>query len=423
MFENNDDLQGFRGPVRVSENGRYFVDAENRPFFWMGDTAWPLFAQYTRQDAVRYLENRAAKGFTVIQGVLAWGNGTGMEMAQPDANESGHRPWVDTPDHPDEVYFEGVDDLLDVAERLGLVLAMLPTWGYYVMDSRLFDEQSARVYGRFLGERYRERPNLIWVSGGDRIPTGRESVYRALAYGLREGDLGSHLITYHPCGWRSSAQFFHQDDWLDFNMIETWTEWPKVYPAVMADSLLLPVKPVVLGEGAYENGPEYPLGPITPLIVRRQAWWAFMAGGYSTYGQDRMWRMGPGWLDTLDTPGAGHMQLFRQIASMRPWWERVPDQGLFASGVSSERTLNAAVRGADSSWAMLYLSSQCHVLVHLDKILSREVRCTWVNPATGEQRDAGVYATGNLTGSVFPEGKSQWFSTPGYWEDAILMVG
>ncbi len=58
-------------------------------------------------------------------------------------------------------------------------------------------------------------------------------------------------------------------------MIETWTEWAKVYPAVLSDTLLWPRKPVILGEGAYENGPEYPQGPITPLVVRRQAWWAF----------------------------------------------------------------------------------------------------------------------------------------------------
>ncbi len=415
-------MTSFPGPIRVSANGRYFVDARGEPFFWLGDTAWPLFSQYPVNDAEAYLANRAAKGFTVIQGVLAWANGTGFENPQPDANATGHRPWNGDPANPDPAYFEQVDHLLDVAGRLGLVLAMLPTWGYYVVEAKVFDVDSARVYGRFLGERYRRQPNLVWVSGGDRVPAGREEVYRALAHGLREGDGGAHLITYHPCGWRSSAQFFHSEDWLDFNMIETWTEWAKVYPAVLADSLLAPVKPVVLGEGAYENGPEYPYGPITPLICRRQAWWAFMAGGYITYGQDQMWRMGPNWTGTFDTPGAGHMTIYKKIATSRPWQQRVPDQGLFASGVSSERTLNAAVRGTDSTWAMLYLASQCHVLVHTDKILARKVKCTWVNPATGEEKDAGMYSTGNLTGSVFPQPGNQWFSVPGYWEDAVLML-
>lgn len=415
-------MPSFRGPIRISANGRYFINADGQPFFWLGDTAWPLFTQYAAAEAERYLENRAQKGFTVIQGVLAWGNGTGFETAQPGPNATGHRPWIDTPANPDPVFFEQVDHLLDTAERLGLVLAMLPTWGYYVMDTHVFDEESARIYGRFLGERYRTRPNVIWVSGGDRIPTGRENVYRALARGLREGDAGSHLITYHPCGWRSSAQFFHTEDWLDFNMIETWTAWPQVYHAVLADTWLTPIKPVVLGEGAYENGTEYPLGPITPLIVRRQAWWTFMAGGYVTYGQDQMWRMEPGWNTTFDTPGAFQMGIFRQIATSRSWTERIPDQGMYNSGVSSERTLNTAVRGQDSTWAMLYLASQDHVSVNLDKILTRNVRCTWVNPATGERREAGVYPTGNQTGAIFPTGSPQWFSVPGHWEDAVLLL-
>lgn len=411
-------------PIRVSDDGRHFVDGAGQPFFWLGDTAWPLFARYTRDEAERYLADRAERGFTVIQGVLAWGGGTGFEERQPGPNYAGERPWLDgDPARPNERYFRHVDHLLGVAQDRGLVLAMLPTWGYYVNDVQALDVESARAYGRWLGARYRERPNIVWVNGGDRIPTGYEDVYRALAHGLREGDGGAHLITYHPCGWRSSAQFFPQEDWLDFHMIETWTQWPKVYPAVLSDTLVWPRKPVVLGEGAYENGPEYPLGPITPLVVRRQAWWALMAGGFFTYGQDRMWRMGPGWTDTFGTPGATQMGVFRRIATSRPWWRMVPDQGVFESGVGSERTLNAALRAVDGKCAMIYLSGQCHALIHLDRVLTREVRATWVDPRTGEERDAGTYATGNLVeGRTFPRPQSQWFSTPGHWEDAVLIL-
>ena len=62
------------------------------------------------------------------------------------------------------------------------------------------------------------------------------------------------------------------------------------------------------------------------------------------------------------------------------------------------------------------------MVVNLEKIQARQERATLVNPATGEEKDAGVYATGNLTGSVFPEHSSVWFSTPGHWEDAVLIL-
>lgn len=406
------------GTLRVSSNGRYFVDASGQPWLWMGDTAWPLFTQYNRVDAEKYLTRRAEQGFTVIQGVLAWGGGTGFEDRTPGPNYAGDLPWIDNdPAWPNDAYFRHVDHLVKYAGEHGLILAMLPTWGFYVNDVKILNTENAYRYGRWLGERYRAQPSVIWVNGGDRNPSGYEAVYRALAHGLREGDGGAHLISYHPCGWTHSSMWFQDDDWLDFHMIQTWTEWSKVYPAVAFDTQLVPLRPVVLAEGAYENGPEYPQGPITPLIVRRQAWWAFLAGGYFTYGQNQMWRMEPGWTDTFDTPGALSMAHFKNIVTQRPWWKRVPDQGLLASGAGSERTLNAAARNPEGTRALVYLSSQCHVLLQLDRMQTRRVKVTLVNPASGERVDAGVYETHHYAN---PSYREPWFSTPPFWEDAVL---
>ncbi len=416
----------FTSPIRISPNGRYFETGEGQPFFWMGDTAWPFFTRYPMQVCLDYLARRASQGFNMVQGVLAWSSGTGSEAPNPTANEEGHAAWQGDPSNPDPAFFDRVEKLLLAANRQGIILAMLPTWGYYVVEAKRFSEASAFSYGKYLGERFKDHPNLVWVSGGDRIPTGREAEYRALARGLRAGEGGGeanrHLITYHPCGWRHSSQFWQEEDWLDFNMIETWTAWPNVYDAVHSDYGLLPIRPVVLGEGAYEDGPEYPLGPITPLVVRRQAWWTFMAGGFVTYGQYRNYPDEPRWAEGWDRPGAGHMTIFKQIATSRPWTQMVPDQSLFGSGVSSERTLNTALRTLDSTCAMLYLSSQCHVRVNVDRILTRRVKATLINPATGELKDAGAYETGNAAGAVFPPWRGEWFSVPGYWEDAVLIL-
>jgi len=332
--------------------------------------------------------------------VLAWGHGSGMEQKTPVANPFGQKPWLDDdPARPNPAYFEHVDHLVDYADRQGLVLAMLPTWGYYVKEAPVLNARNARAYGRWLGARYKDAPNVVWVNGGDRTPTGFEDVFRELARGLREGDGGVHLVTYHPCGWRSSAQFFHGEDWLDFNMIETWTEWAKIHPAVMSDALRTPRKPVVLGEGAYEDGPEYPQGPITPLVVRRQAWWTVMAGGFHTYGQNQMWRMEPGWDKTFDTPGAAQVCLMRRIFTELPWPDLIPDQGVFASGVGSERTLNAAMRARDGSRILVYLSSPTTVFLHLDKIEAKTARATWISPSPPPSRSSSKLRTSGRTPS------------------------
>ena len=411
-------------PQKISSNGRFFTDDQGSPFFWLGDTAWPLFTQYSRPEAEAYLENRAAKGFTVIQGVLAWFGGPNPDPSDVSPNWKGAYPWVNKdPAHPNPDFFDHVDGLLSVAQDLGLTLAILPTWGNFVTDLRLFTIDSAWQYGQWLGQRYRDRPNLVWINGGDCLPYGFEAVFDALGEGLRAGDGGRHLITYHPCALHSSSQFFNDRAWLDFHMIQCWTDWHKIYDSIVSDSLTTPGRPVVLGEGAYENGPEYARGPITPLIVRRQAWWSFMAGGYHTYGQNSLWRAEPGWTATFDTPGAEQMGVFRRIVGNLPWWQRLPDQAILEEGASGGETLNAAVRDMDGSWLMVYLSSRCHVLVRLEKLCSSRAKATWINPATGEEKGAGDFQTYTLPGvRQVRTTNYQWFSTPDCWEDAVLLL-
>lgn len=411
------------GPIKVSSNGRYFIDNQGKPFFWLGDTAWPIFFQYSRQQADGYFKNRGDRGFTVIQCVLAWGDDRSDSWLSPMANQAGEKPWSNNdPATPNDKFFQNVDYMVESANQRGLILAILPNWGSFVNVSHLINFKNARAYGRWLGQRYKNAPNVVWVTGGDHMATGFEEVYREQAMGLREGDGGAHLITYHPCGARSSSDYFQNESWLDFNMIETWGEWAKVYPAVQGDFGRTPIRPVVLGEGAYENGPEYPQGPITPLLVRRQAWWAFMAGGFFTYGQDQIWRAHPGWEKTFDTPGAVQMGKMKEILSSFNWWEMVPDQWVFDSGTGSEKTLNAAMRTLKGDRVLIYLSSQCTVFVPLDKITSRELKATWINPQTGKRLDAGSYLTGNLNGKEYPGGGTQFFKTPDFWEDALLML-
>ncbi len=59
--------------LKVSQNGRYLVRSNGKPFFWLGDTAWLLFQMTTREDAELYLSTRARQGFSVIQAAIVMG--------------------------------------------------------------------------------------------------------------------------------------------------------------------------------------------------------------------------------------------------------------------------------------------------------------------------------------------------------------
>ena len=187
--------------------GRYLQYADGRPFFYLGDTAWELFHRTTREEARLYLEDRARKGFTVIQAVC---------LAERDGlrvpNAYGDLPFADAGfTRPNERYFAYVDEVVAMADSLGLVIGLLPAWGdkfclKWGPGPEIFTtEGRAEAFGRYLGERYRIRRNIIWILGGDRPPEGREPILRAFARGIACGvagreDYSACLITYHPWG-------------------------------------------------------------------------------------------------------------------------------------------------------------------------------------------------------------------------------
>lgn len=113
------------GPLKVSDNKRFLVHENGKPFYWLGDTAWELFHRLNREEADKYLKNRAEKGFTVIQAVaLAELDGV------RDPNPYGEIPLENNdPTKPREAYFKHVDYIIDRAAELGLYIALLPTWG------------------------------------------------------------------------------------------------------------------------------------------------------------------------------------------------------------------------------------------------------------------------------------------------------
>jgi hypothetical protein len=164
--------------LKVGEGGRHLALEDGRPFFWLGDTAWELFHRLTIEEAEYYLRTRAEQGFTVIQAVAlaefeglttpnAYGRlplGTGADGLPDPA-----RPDLDGP----YSYWDHVDAVIRMAESCGLYVALLPTWGdkfnkAWGKGPEIFTPENARRYGRWLGERYRDAPNLVWVLGGDR---------------------------------------------------------------------------------------------------------------------------------------------------------------------------------------------------------------------------------------------------------------
>jgi len=432
--------------LEVSENGRFLVYEDGRPFFYLGDTAWELFHRLNREEADRYLQDRARKGFTVVQAV-ALAELDGLS----DPNPYGHRPLRnDDPTQPDvregpaDDYWDHVDYVVTKANSLGLYVGFLPTWGdkwnkKWGAGPEIFSAENAGVYGEWLGRRYRDR-GIIWILGGDR-PVETEAhreILRAMARGLRRGDGGTHLVTLHPTGGRSSSEPFHDENWLDFNMRQNGhvAEFTGRYDQTRADYDRTPAKPVVDGEPLYEDHPvsfkAAELGHSIAADVRRPLYWDLFSGACGhTYGHHSVWQMwSPGrspknnplltWSEALDQPGAGQMQHGRRLLESRPFLTRVPDDTVLVadrvptSVPGAGRYRYVATRDAGGRYAMVYAPVGRPFRVRMSAITGARVRAWWFNPRNGEATPIGEF--GN-------EGERQFTPpTPGELLDWVLVL-
>ncbi len=395
------------GPLKVSENKRFLVHEDGTPFFYLGDTAWELLHRLNREEAERYLENRRGKGFTVIQAVgLAELDGLNTP------NPYGEKPLIDNnPAQPNGKYFEHVDFIVKTAERKGLYIGLLPTWGDKVTKAwgvgpEVFkDASDGYAYGRFLGERYKSSPNIIWILGGDRVADNKEAIYRAMAKGIQDAS-DQHLMTYHPQGGQSSAKWFHQDAWLDFNMLQSGHG--KIdgenYRMVAADYQRQPVKPCLDGEPRYENHPinwKPENGWFNDFDCRQAAYWGLFAGGLGhTYGCHDIWQMmAPGrspissarnsWFEVMDLPGAWDMKHVRALMESRPFLSRVPDQSVIASGPSDGPRHLQATRG--DGYLFVYTPYGDTMTIKTSGLGDKGIRAWWFNPRDGSAETIGEF--------------------------------
>ena len=391
-------------PVKVSENGRYFVDQEGTPLFWLGTTQWNLLRKYTTQEATIILEKTASTGFVFAQ-VMVAGTGDGTRP-----NVDGEKSWIDDdPLTPNEAYFRNVDAVVEVARQRNIIISMTL---YHQRYREHITVENGRAWASWLAQRYRNVPNIVWSMTPEARPES-VPVLRELAAGLREGDGDFHLITAKPDPGPYSSSFCHAEPWLDFNSTQTWTWVQLIHSLVNTDCHLVPAKPVLMAEGAYEHGSEYDFD-VTPLWIRRQAYYSYLAGGHHTYGHNDSWRVLPTWREALDAPGAAQLGLLKRIfLDRQEWWYLVPDQPLLTKGGQLEgRVLNLAARHKDGRWALVYCGAAASFSVDLGKLAGEEAEAFWIDPRSGEPLAIGRVANRG----------EQAFTTPKGWEDALLVV-
>lgn len=421
--------------LTVSENRRFLMTTEGKPFFYLADTAWELFHRLDRKQAVEYLTKRASQGYTAIQAVaLAELDGI------TDPNPYGHLPFTnEDPTKPVEPYWQHIDYIITQANSRGLYIALLPTWGRWVNntgsgDRSILTPSNAQAYGEFLGRRY-SRKGIVWILGGDRTPTNFEATWRALAKGIAIGvsgkeDYNALLMSFHPRGAETSSTWFHTDPWLDFNMHQTGhglAERVMSWERIAKDYAHEPIKPVLDGEPLYEDHPlafrarDY--GYSFDAHIRQRAYWSVFSGSCGhTYGNHSVWQMyapnrkpvnGPlfHWDEAIHRPGAAQMQHLRRLIESRAYFSRIPDQTLIVDALTGADHI-VATRG--EGYAFIYSPQGRKFQIDLTKLKGSQIKPTWFNPRTGTQTPA----------SPIPNQGTHEFTCPseGFGSDWVLIL-
>ncbi|MBR9998144.1 MAG: glycoside hydrolase family 140 protein [Cyclobacteriaceae bacterium] len=407
--------------LKISEDGRFMIRQDGKPFFFLGDTAWELFHRLNREEADLYLSNRADKGFTVIQTVVL------AELdGLIDPNPYGQVPLKDLdPARPNEDYFSHVDYIVNKAAALGLMIGMLPTWGdkfniKWGKGPEIFNPEKAFEFGKFLGKRYKDAP-IIWILGGDRNPDEDEDfqIIRQMARGLKEGDGGNHLMTFHPQGGENSSTWFHSDDWLDFNFFQSG-HGPRDgenYEHTLKNRALSPVKPTMDGEPRYEDHPvrfkplEY--GWFDDFDVRQAGYWSMFSGSCGhTYGNHNIWQMWQegrtpvswartNWKRAMDHSGAFQVGYMKDFFMLFPWQEMKPDQSLILNFNPRNGEYQMAMISGQNDLLFAYTPYGKPIKPDLSRLTPGQLTAYWFNPRDGRFLKIGEFEN-SYTGEFSP---------------------
>jgi hypothetical protein len=405
--------------LKVSDNKRFLVTSDGKPFFYLADTGWELLHRLDRKQVAEYLDVRAKQKFTAIQAVaLAELEGVydvnpygDLPLMDKDPTKPAVTPGANPANKEQYDYWDHVDYIVDQANARGMYIALLPTWGRWVnttgkTDEALLTPSNAATYGSFLAKRYGKR-GVIWILGGDRTATGFEPTWRALAQGVQEVLGPEALMSFHPRGAETSSTWFHGDDWLDFNMHQTGhglSDSVRPWERIAKDYARTPVKPVLDGEPLYEDHPlafrARELGYSFDAHIRQRAYWSVFAGSCGhTYGNHSVWQMyAPGrrpingpllyWNEAILRPGANQMRYVRALIESRPYLSRVPDQSMIVDALTGADHI-VATRG--DGYAFVYSPQGRKFTLKLGVISGEKVKATWFNPRTGATQDAGSF--------------------------------
>jgi hypothetical protein len=409
-------------PLKASANDRYLVDQNNVPFMIVGDSPQSLIGRMAKSDATFYMANRQRYGINTLWVNLLCNNKTACNA---DGTTFDSIPPFTTPGDistPNPAYFERADDMLKIAAAHGMtiMLDVLETSGW-LDTSKANGPEKAAAFGRYLGDRYKDVPNIIWMYGNDFqtwADPGDDDVVLAVAKGIRSAD-PNHIHTtelnYLTSGSLDDAR------WESLVELDGAYTYNPTYAQVLKEYNRSNFRPVLMEEANYEFEHNLNTDGGSPGNLRRQEYWTMLSGATGQlYGSSYTWRLPTGWFSNwrshLDTLGVMQLSYMKNLFTPQKWYDLVPDQmhtvltvgygtpAPFGTGSVTTDTYATAARTSDGTLIIAYMPTARTITVDMSK-LSGLAAARWYDPTIGEYID--------VSGSPFPNAGTRQFTPPG----------
>lgn len=388
-------------PLKQSENHRYLTDQNNKPVFLNGDTPWSLGYKASMKEVRDYLQDRKQKGINALIIQITPSNLLFDTLTHGDLpNFYNEHVFVNRDiAKPNEAYFKHIDSVFALCNEMNFAILLAPLYegccedGWKeILDADPQSVDKAFNYGKWVADRYKHLPNIIWIAGGDHKATPQAI---ACAKGIAAVD-SIRLHTFHGDPGYTSPDGVPDAQWLTLNMVYTY------YPALISERLrqyqvyalffhLWQKKvamPVVMGESVYEFERDE-----TTQFLRRQAYWSLLSGASGHFfGNRDIWRMEKNWKKGLNTPGIHSMEVFGKFVNKIPWHNMEPDwpATLFVSGRGAFNNGSApggdeyatAAFSEEKNIAAIYIPTYRKVGVNMARF-SSSVNAKWFDPFNG----------------------------------------
>ncbi len=385
-----------------------------------------MFVNLNSTDLATYLANRQGHGFNIL-----WVEGFCSDYISNCRHDlstyDGIKPFTSGTDEsnydvstPNSAYWSRVDSYVNTAASHGIII-LFDTWetGALMPLARANGNTKMHDFGGFLGNRYKNVPNIIWITGND-FQTWTDPTDNALMQNLMAG-----IASADPNHLQTTELNYNVSGSLDDSLLVPYTSLTGAYDYYCAYGETLaqynnasPV-PVFFEEGYYEYNPGFLGNNITALSLRTQAWWVALAGATAgqMYGSENIYPFAFGWQTYLDTTGVTQFGYLASLLKSIQWYNLVPDQThtIVTSGYG---TLDASQNApcintndyvttsylTDGTASASYTPRSATLTVDLSKF-SGPVTARWYDPTSGS------YST--ISGSPFTNSGTQSFSSPG----------